>query len=389
MKVLYLVSKLADGIGGHYISLETTASAIAEVGHDVKVISIGSKEVPILANSPLDYRHIETSGKQIYQVVIEVAKYARDQKIDIIHCFDSYSYSVGRLVAHINKIGIIATKCGGENPKYYPAVSNLVVYSKENLSYFEARPKWSKSKISYIPNRCRKLNDDSEAVGYLRQSLTPNLPVILRIARFAPRHKQGILQSINLLKELNKEIPIAQLVIIGSPSDRAVVQEVTAASVEHCVLLMDPSYTMNASRYIGAADVVIATGRGVMEAASLNKAIMVPLASSQIPVLLDIKNYSQFFLSNFSPRARLESYDETANLKDIKDILSEPDQAKLRSQSSIWFERDFSIDAVVSRYSEIYCQLGRHKERNFIDCLINIAITKKNLLRWGRYASHG
>jgi hypothetical protein len=159
MKILYLISTVnseKEGIGGHYYSLLTTAEALSGI-HNVRIIHIGHSKSIAFKNAALKVDEINSPSFNIYNLYKALISNIKENKPDVIHSFDIPSYFFARIISEAYKIPNILTKCGGENPKiYFPFAHDLILFSKENETYFTNANKFRKTEIHLIPNRVKK-----------------------------------------------------------------------------------------------------------------------------------------------------------------------------------------------------------------------------------------
>ena len=73
---------------------------------------------------------------------------------DVIHCFDDKVYLVTTyaLTLLTKRIPIVLNKCGGPNMPDYPIAQHLVMFSEENLQYYQANKVKIQSQVSDLPN---------------------------------------------------------------------------------------------------------------------------------------------------------------------------------------------------------------------------------------------
>lgn len=375
MKIGFLVSELGRGIGGHYYSLIKTAEAMASTGKQCLIIGVGPGYSRLLSDSGLCYCHIECNGVNLPAALKSLIKVLRLERVDVIHAFDAYIFSLARIAAHLLGKSLVLTKCGGPNPRYFPVANTLILYTTENAHYFNSKRRYKGSTLHIIPNRATRVSASTKRIAELRIQLSKDVPVMMRIARLAPLHRESIVQAIGLTNRLNADKRRVQLVLIGAPADPAVHEEVLSAIPPGSLLFTDDKYTVNASELLDVADIVIATGRGVMEAASLGKVILTPCTQAGQPVLLNEDNFETAFAANFSPRAELTTQDSSMNEKLIRDIIDQEAFCDYRSQSLAWFAEHFDIRSVIPAYDAVYGSLECYRELRLLDSLFNLLYT--------------
>ncbi|MDZ7775665.1 MAG: hypothetical protein U5L09_08755 [Bacteroidales bacterium] len=138
MKILFFISLYSHGRGGHVYSLNHISQKIAEV-HDVKIISIGPGQKDIIQTNPYFIRHIEFNGLNISDLRKILQNERRIFQPDIYHFFDEGSYNIIRTIISSKKNKMVLNHCGGPNPNFFPHIHNLILFSSENLSWFQAQ----------------------------------------------------------------------------------------------------------------------------------------------------------------------------------------------------------------------------------------------------------
>ena len=140
-KILYLISALDEGHGGHFHSLNHISRKIGEK-HEVKIISFGPGRSPVLESNPYFLSHIPFSGIDFFKFKRRLYNEINDFLPDIYHCFDKGSYNVIRLLVSSRTNKIVLNKCGGPNPVYFPHVQNLILFSIETRQWFKKHVKY-------------------------------------------------------------------------------------------------------------------------------------------------------------------------------------------------------------------------------------------------------
>lgn len=349
MKILYLISVIGHGNGGHFYSLDQISSSISKSA-DVAIVSIGKRKSNIISNNNFFLEHIYFSGINIIKYYYNILRLIKKFNPEVIHCFDEHSYNLIKLINY-KKAKIVLTKCGGPNPIRYPKSENLIVFSEENFNWFKSNKNFSSANINFIPNRILKLN-------ILKKSNYPekkeNLFSIVRITRIGHAYKNSIMLSINLIKELNKELNVV-LYIIGVIQDRDVYDEIRLEVKDlPVVIITEAEFIYEASKMLYLADAVIATGRGLMEASSLGLPILTPAKDRSYPVLVTETNFNSLFGTNFSQR-NISITDDNFELDNIKKMINDSElYIKHSLFSKKMFELYFNVESVIEKYLNLY-----------------------------------
>lgn len=368
MKILFIISILGHGRGGHAHSLNHISRKLAE-NNTVTIISIGPGFSKVISENPHFNKHIFFNGYNLRSLYLGLSYIIKKYNPDIFHCFDDDSYNILRVFADSRKYKIINTKCGGSNPHNYPHVNNLILFSQENLDWFEKNPKFFLTKKCLIPNRVRSLSTSSDC-----QPITKDMNsfTFLRICRIGLAYKKSIYDSINLIAYLHSQgLLFSKLILVGVIEDMSIFNEIQQhplAQSKHIIVITDSKYTTEASKLTYLADAVIGTGRGFMEAASLGKPLLAINSRDQYPTLIKTDNFLEAFRTNFSDRTIFRDDNTQKNLhsiclmiKDVKFYM------ELSDFSKKIFDKYFNIDNSLKQYSQFYINSVFGKRMILID----------------------
>lgn len=364
MRVLFFISLLGHGRGGHVHSLSHISSEIAKI-HDVAIISIGSGDNSTISKSPNYIAHFNFNGINILGLKLKINSFLKEYNPDILHFFDARSYSVVSPLYNQEKFKTVVTKCGGPNPKQprnypfinplFPLINNLIVFSMENKTWFENSPLYKNSNIALIPNRVAKIHYTPLDITKPKDSFC-----FVKIARIGPTYKDSILDAINLIDTLYKDNDKLKLklFIIGTVEDHKVLEDISSnkyVSDGTVKILTQDKYTKEASKLLYLADAAIATGRGVMEAASMKKPVLTINSKSRVPALLSKNTFKEAFKTNFSERNTFPSLDESENLLNIHRLITDDIFYKEISEyMGLVFDQYFDIKKAKYEYDEFY-----------------------------------
>lgn len=380
MRVLYVSSVNFKGSGGHYHSLNHISQAMAE--HiEVGICTIGENESFILSQNPFFVQHFKLKNFQFLTFNKKFRLLLNDFKPDIIHFFDLKSYLIVDLLVYPN-VKKVLNKCGGSNPKGYPRITNLILFSEENYNWFKSQSKFRNSNIKVIPNR---VNPKVLNYNFISDVKKENSFCFVRIARISKDYVKSIEDSIRLISELTDLNFNVHLYLIGAVHDKNIYETLNIKiKSKPITLLTDDKFTRKASDMLYLADAVIATGRGVMEATSLGLPILTPAHNSNFPILIDRDNFNTFFKTNFSQRNEASQNDLNENLLKIKEMIANPSYRKeLSLNSNNFFADYFSTEKGVLKYIDYYNSLdvGGNKQRYLSDFDDKIKVFIKMLLR--------
>jgi hypothetical protein len=353
MRILFVISVLREGKGGHYHSLKHVSNAL-DLKHEVAVISIGAKPSYPVSTASAYLDHIYFNGISLIGFRKRIQEILNSFKPQIIHCFDGHPFNIFKLILNSKKYAFVVNQCGGMNPKTFPKIENLVLFSEENRQWFIKHERFDSTNIALIPNRVLKVNlADNKRI--IKNEKIFNFVRISRIAYF---HKESILGSIFLVERLHSEYNLkVKLYIIGAVYDSAIFNEIQSliAGKDYFELITDDTLTGEASQLLYLADAVIATGRGVMEGASLGIPVLTPAKNSEIPILINRKNFRNFFNTNFSQRNKASKVDLELN---IDNIISITKSSMAYEESSLFhkelFKEYFDVLSGIEKYIDVY-----------------------------------
>lgn len=356
MKVLFFISVMGHGRGGHFHSLNHISNTLSE-NMDVNIYTIGPGKSSVLENNSSFKKHIPFNGINILQLRSFFNAIKRKNDFDVIHCFDSNSYNIVRLFLSTQKYFIFLNKCGGPNPIIYPHIPNLIVFSKENLEWFKERRDISKINLKLIPNRVKKIKFDKSIDQLIKKN--EEHFTFVRICRIGKTYLKSIEDSIELISKLHKEnLDQVRLIIIGTIEDVNIFEKlknIPAVKNNLVRFLTNGVFTKEASKMLYLADAVIGTGRGLMEAASLSIPILAINKTGNIPVLLNEKTFEYGFRTNFSERNDFPENTISDNFSNIINLVK--DKAEFIHYSSFAknkFQEHFDIQAVNLKYHNSY-----------------------------------
>lgn len=374
MKIVYVIYNIKLGKGGHFHSLLETASKVREK-ENVAVISLGKYQSPVLEKLGEDYYHIKSNT--VFFMILEIYKLIKKLKPDILNAFDAQSFFFVRLISNFIRIPVVLTRCGGPNPRnYYPFCKNMVLFSEENRSFFASNNKFSSSNFHVIPNRvpASSYKQDYHCIELIKNKLRPDSLVFLRIARISLAYESSILQSINLVRTLADKGIDAQLVVVGVIEDQLIYSRLKQKSCENIYFFTQDNFTLNSSKLIDVADVVIGTGRSFMEAALRNKIMMVPTSNLDIPDLIDLRNVKRAFSVNFSQRFKSDSESSEIISKFLGRDFNEDEE-----QLTEFYIQNFSSEIIHKKLMPVY--------KSATVCDINLPDLIKNAIFLFRYKS--
>jgi glycosyltransferase involved in cell wall biosynthesis len=350
------------GIGGHLYSFRALVEALAPLA-DCTVAVFGCAQSPPLADLPCPTHRVEFGpGRLRRRELARFSQIVEQVKPDVIHAFDPIAGAFARAAARRTGCGLLLTKCGGPDPAaraypwgYFPRVPRLIVYSRENEDYFRSRRAFRGTQIRRIPNRIGAVAADADKVAALRARLDPVRPVILRIGRISPSYFRTAEMSIRLAERLASDGVPVQLVFLGAVQNAQTEQAIRERLGPHGAVISDPDLTGQASAVLDAGDLVVGTGRGLMEAAARGRPLLVPARSGRLPALVNERNWQTLFDGNFSERSEAAGWDEERNYANIRQALTDPAaRRRLSAFSRTLYEDQFAMERVMDLYRSVY-----------------------------------
>jgi UDP-N-acetylglucosamine 2-epimerase len=366
-KVLYLIfaNQRTSG-GGHFYSLKTLIEALEKYSNiDYKVVNMGKNYVKIIQELEKS-AYVPIYRYNIIRYFSELKKLIEDFKPDVVHAFDQKSHYIGRLFSLIYKIPIIFTKCGGPNGNsFIPYADVFIHFSYENFIFYEKNKKFN-NKSYLIPNRVSPVRPNDSRIQELKDEydLVDNTLKLLRVSRFNPYYEHTLNQIYNLYLELKKIKEDVKLILVGKIQNKEYFELIKSKfqNDRNILLITDDKYTYAASELVDIANIVVGTGRGVMEASSLGKIVFCPNKASVLPQLLSHNTINKLLEFNFSER-----YSEV-NQYDLIDIVNREQYYCSISQNI--FESYFNINNVVNSFIDIY-DFTNTKNKISLDFLIH------------------
>lgn len=360
LEIVYFIYSTGKANGGHYRSLVVTAETMSAY-HNVRIIVIGSTYSEVIKKSLVPSEFIYFNGINIPFTLYYLAKSILTRRC-ILHAYDVYSYFFARILSYFRGNPVLLTKCGGSNPKgYFPRFDNLIVFSKENYSYFKSEERYKDGSIYLIPNRVQSFECSGSRIRDLRNELGFSMDdkVILRIGRISKIYEKSLRQSINLLNYFLTIDDKYILIIIGNVQDQELHAELLHSQPKNIRIVTDDRYTMDAKELIDMADYVVGTGRGFMEAASKSKILFAPSDDGNLPTLITPSNFDDAFNYNFSERIKFKSMNSSENKKNIlRTVYDEEYNFSLRDHNKRQFDHHFSIDKSVTKYQLLYSNMA-------------------------------
>lgn len=351
-------SEVNTGAGGHYYSLLQMKNALTE---ESQIVVFGDFIPQTYETETVIF--IKTSMRNVLNADVSVL--TRIAGVKCIHAYDIAVSLIGSKVAARLKVPFINTKPGGPPIKRWSlSFQNQIVFHPFDLNYFQSRGLLAPKHVCMIPNRVARpsVADNNRPNPFVD---SPKDAIkLLRIARIGHTYKQSILQSILLAERINQEHGRCDLAIVGKIEDQDAFDDIQkrVADKPFVRLFTDKTYTLNAAELVPYADVVVGTGRGLIEALSYGKMIFFPVNQGDLPCFLTEKTYQEAFYHNFSQRVPLsEEVAPEARLLEFYQVLQSDQQQRVQTLAETLFNQDHLIDQGAKRLIHFYNQIENYE----------------------------
>ena len=365
LKIIYFIGSIYKD-GGHFHSLATLMTALNNKA-DISVVSIGFNELYQFK----DFKHYNVfwKGSNTISVLFKLIKHLKKEKPDVIHAYDYITYLFAKICGDILNIKTAMTKCGGPSKHYrYPIPDNLILFSHEDMNFYRNHPNYSKTKLYFMPNRVLPFETSEKIEKEVREKIGADKKIVMRITRFSPFYKKSIEQTINLTKLLNDKYQNNyHCVLIGTVQSEKEYEAAKNEGGNILTILKDKEFTDNAKKCLGAADIVVGTGRGLMEAAQKEKILFVPSEVSEYPIPFCEKYFDKLFEMNFSTRNGI-------NVKEDEVLKFIDNSEEIKSFIKEKYEKYFDINSATYNY---ICIISNMMPKRFFKFLYNVFLVAR------------
>lgn len=367
VRVLSIIFTHSHGIGGHYHSFNTINAALKS-SMFVKSVELGWTESPTAISDEKLFANPFNTQKTLNRLV----SICIEQEITHIHCYDLHASFFGSCISKRLKLPMVLTKCGGPNPvKYYAKCNNMIFFSKENLTYFQAKN--LNKNYFLIPNRCKSNLIQPEP---LELSIGVDF---VSIGRIGSDYETKHIKAINLIKHLASLNIDSSLTIIGVIESQEIYKKIEMyAAGSNVKILTTKPFINNSAKYLNNFDFSIGTGRGVMESLDLGLTTLICSLSSDYPLVLNEDNFDSAFSKNFSMRVKC-----VGEVNGLIKLIQHPD---LKNENKKWckkvFSEFFDIQKAVVKYNQVYQSiLGDFETPTFKEIMLAYAYITNNYIR--------
>ena len=364
MNILFLTTHANTGGITSYIL--TLGEALVKSGHKVLVASSGGDCVPRL--EAVGIRHIQVNIRtksevhpKLFLRLPSLARLVRDEDIHIIHAQTRVTQVLGFWLSYFTGVKMVTTCHGFFRPRWFRKTfpcwgSAVIAISKPVAKHLSQDFEVSQNRIHLIPNgidldRFKIANEDQ------RRSIRQNwamgdTPLIGFIGRLSD--VKGIPVLIKAMPLILKEIPSANLMIIGQGPQEALLKKLTQDLSLNSQVRFESAINQTQD-LLPAFDVFVmpslmeGLGLSVMEA----QACGIPVVASQVGGLVDLIEEG---LSGY-----LVPVNDPAALADrIIEVLEDPNAAKkMANQARSNIEQFFSAKIMAKKTLQTYEQYSR------------------------------
>lgn len=355
--VLFFIScfqNVNSGAGGHYYSLLQMHRALTKPS---KIVVFGDF-IPQVYEAE-DIIFIKTTRANALDA--DVSALMQIPQVEVIHLYDIDVALIGSKIASKLKVPLVATKPGGPPIKRWSlSFQNQVVFHPFDYDFFTRRGPLAPKNICQIPNRVSWPKAPAQDRPSPFSGAAPGALKLLRIARIGSTYQHSIKQAINLADKINAECGPAVLALVGKVQEQKVLDEINEliATRPYVTLHGEKTFTLNASELIPYADVVIGTGRGLIEGLSYGKPIFFPVANEPLPCFMDEHSYAEAFYHNFSQRVpKSDIVDPEARFRDFANILKQGSFELTCELSKKLFRQDHLVEVGAEKLLDFYRQI--------------------------------
>lgn len=357
--ILFFIScfeNINTGAGGHYYSLLQMHKALSK---ESKIVVFGDF-VPQVYEAE-DIVFIKVSKDQLLSADTRALESLVD--VECVHFYDIDVALIASKVAAKLRVPLVCTKPGGPPIKPWSlSFKNQIVFHPFDYQYFKNRGPLAPAKLCQIANRVSwpKVTQAERASPF--PGAADECVKILRIARIGHAYRQSILQAIRLADKIHADCGLVHLALVGKIEDQQVYESVQKLVHErgYVSLHTDKEHTLNAAELIPYADVIVGTGRGLIEGLSFGKPLFFPVLNEALPCFMTESSYEEAFYHNFSERVPKSTVvDPEARLEEFLQLLRAGKLASASELSLRLFERDHLISVGAERLQKFYSELDQ------------------------------
>ncbi len=377
-RILYVIASRGAGTGGHHFSLRDLSARMRAVA-DVQIVTVANQFPPALRDVP-DVTYLPHAPWRMAQTMAALLRLCRTFRPTVIHSYDAFALQMARVLSVVLDIPLVHTQCGGPTARTnVPRAPDVIVFSEENLSGLSAHPRMAGCRLHHIASRVEPVAPDLDRIAALRAHLrlADGELVLMRVNRFVPAYEPVMRQTLTLAQTLRAAGLPVRAVLLGSPNEPEVVARIAALCAPGDTRVHDEVFTRRAAEVVALSDVVVGTGRGLMEAASLGRPLFASLAERTLPAPVAPDTVEALAGVNFSPRAVLPLDDKALAARAVEICADPQRRAAAGEYARHLYETRFDVGAAVPKHLAIYAQAQpwprRQAAEAFSDLGLNVA----------------
>ncbi|GEM_PF-1618815 len=360
MKVLYLITSLGHGQGGHLYCLRDLVKSLEGSGVEPVIAVIGDGKATRVFDGLVcrKFFFLMRRANEMSAVLEKLESVVRVEVPDALHSSSNTALFAAMYLSKIYRIPLLHTQPHGLKPDFFPRIPYLIAYSKEGAAYFSEDPKYRAMRVFCFPNRVARIVPDQTRIEKLKKELkfSPGF-VFLRVARICEMYRESFLKTIALVQKLNEDGIPANALIVGVNEQPWVYEELKKHESPSVKVVVGEEYTHDADDLMDIADCVVGAGNSFMAASSLGKILLTAPLFARYPVLVSEKNFDRFFSYNFRctfPRPPGFEMDEEERYEALKKVLLSAPARKAHQEFSLsLFNRHFNVKNFVEEYERI------------------------------------
>ena len=355
------VSGYNSGTGGLYYSLKETVFALSHK-YDITVCVMGNKYPQALMDMSSSIIEIDTDKYTTTEVTRLVYTLLRNGGFHLVHAYDRTTARLVSIAALANGIPLVYTKCGGAiNRSNISFVDRIITYSKRDFESLSIQESSRDNKVFWIPNQVGVINNIDERIDLLRNDLmtykciSGNTKLLMRVGRISEYYRLTLMQGIELVKWLRTKGRDVCMVVVGTIESERLAQDIKEEGGGSAIIISDVKYTLNARHLMSLADIILGTGRSLMEGLNANGIVLCPVKGARYPALVTPGNIGDLAIDNFSERSCVNDYSEESNLENVCRTLWDNNyRHELLDFYHNVFDKEYSIYRAVDRLEKIY-----------------------------------
>ncbi len=309
-----LMAQMSMDIGGAETHIMELSLALQERGYRVIIASNGGAFVPELTAAGIVHYQVPLHSKKPAHMLASfrmLRDIIKNEKIDLVHAHARIPAFIAGKVCRKKRIPFVTTAHWvfetGKGLKYLTDWGQETIAVSEDIkSYLRKEYKLPEEQIVVTINGIntnRFSKDISFGTAAVEFGFSADAFRIVHISRLDSSRADVAFLLIDAFEEIKKEIPNAELVIVGGGDVyheiKTKAEEVNKALGEPLIKLTGPRTDIN--RFVASADLFVGVSRAALEAMAAEKATVLAGNEGDLGLYLPDKEASAF-ASNFTCR---------------------------------------------------------------------------------------